>query len=45
MGVASYSEHTGHVFDVAIRPSGGPEVAQTLFRAIQTHTQQNGMVG
>ena len=41
MGVASYSVHTGHVFDVAIRPSGGPEVSQTLFRAI--HTQQNGM--
>ena len=46
VGVASYSNTTRHVFDVAVRPSGGIEVANALFQAIQTHTtKQMGRSG
>jgi hypothetical protein len=45
VGVASYSEKTGHVFDVAVRPSGGTEVTKALFQAVKTHTKQIGRSG
>ena len=45
VGVASYSDKTGHVFDVAVRPSGGTEVTQVLFQAVKAHTKQMGRSG
>ncbi len=45
VGVASYSDRTGRVFDVAVRPSGGTEVTQVLFQAVKTHTKQMGRSG
>jgi phosphohistidine phosphatase SixA len=45
VGVASYSERTGHVFDVAVRPSAGKDVAEVLFNAVKDHSKTIGRSG
>jgi hypothetical protein len=45
VGVATYSEKTGCVTDVAVRPSAGKEISETLFNAIREHSKKNGRSG
>ena len=45
VGVASYSEATGRLYDVAVRPSAGPEVSETLFDAVKQYARRLGRSG
>jgi len=46
VGVATYSESTGQVFDVAVRPSAGETtVAETLLDAVKEHARKSGRSG
>jgi N-acetylglutamate synthase-like GNAT family acetyltransferase len=45
VGVATYSEDTGRLFDVAVRPSAGPLAANSLFAAVKQHQRKLGRSG
>lgn len=45
VGVATYSEDTGRLSDVAVRPSAGKEVSETLFNAVKKHSKKMGRSG
>lgn len=45
VGVATYSEETGRLTDVAVRPSAGKEASQTLFNAVKAHSRKLGRSG
>jgi len=45
VGVATYSEQTGKLSDVAIRPSVGKEVSETLFDAVNKYARKLGRSG
>ena len=45
VGVATYSETTGRLRDVAVRPSAGKEVSETLFNAVRNHSKRMGRSG
>ena len=45
VGVATYSEHTGQLTDVAVRPSAGKEVSEALFAAVKEHSKRLGRSG
>lgn len=45
MGVATYCEATGHLFDVAVRPSAQKDVAETLLEAGIDHAKKEGRPG
>jgi N-acetylglutamate synthase-like GNAT family acetyltransferase len=45
VGVATYSETTGHVFDVAVRPSAGKDGVEALFNAVKDHSKKIGRSG
>jgi N-acetylglutamate synthase-like GNAT family acetyltransferase len=45
VGVATYSEKTGKLFDVAVRPSAGNEVAETLLKSVKDHARRIGRSG
>ena len=45
VGVATYSERTGRLFDVAVRPSAGKQVSETLFNAVKEHSKRLGRSG
>lgn len=42
VGVATYSDATGRLTDVAVRPSAGKAVSETLFAAVQKHANRIG---
>ncbi|GKY95271.1 hypothetical protein MPSEU_000489300 [Mayamaea pseudoterrestris] len=42
VGVASYSEATGRLFDVAVRPSAEHKVSETLFDAVKQYSKTLG---
>jgi phosphohistidine phosphatase SixA len=45
VGVATYSDITGLVTDVAVRPSAGKEVSEALFDAVKNHSRKLGRSG
>jgi hypothetical protein len=45
VGVATYCEDTGKLTDVAVRPSAGKEVSETLFNAVKEHSRKMGRSG
>lgn len=45
VGCATYSDETGKLTDVAIKPSVGPNVMETLLRAVKAHTTKLGRSG
>jgi N-acetylglutamate synthase-like GNAT family acetyltransferase len=45
VGVATYCEETGNLTDVAVRPSAGKEVSETLFNAVKEHSRKLGRSG
>ena len=45
VAVAAYSETTGRVFDVAVRPSAGHAATDRLFSAIKEHSKLHGRSG
>ena len=45
VGVATYHENTGRLVDVAVRPSAGKEVGETLFNAVREHSRRMGRSG
>lgn len=45
VGVATYSETTGRLFDVAVRPSAGTAGTEALIRAVQEHSKRLGRSG
>mmetsp|Transcript_13278 Transcript_13278/g.27528 ORF Transcript_13278/g.27528 Transcript_13278/m.27528 type:complete len:520 (-) Transcript_13278:2538-4097(-) len=45
VGCATYSEDTGVVSDVALRPSAGPNVMETLMQAVKSHKRTIGRSG
>lgn len=45
VGVATYSDKTGRVTDVAVRPSAGKEASETLFRAVKDYSRKIGRSG
>jgi broad specificity phosphatase PhoE len=45
VGVATYSEKTGRLTDVAVRPSGGKEASETLFEAVKQYSKKLGRSG
>ena len=45
VGVATYSERTGLLTDVAVRPSAGKQVSETLFKAVKAHSKRLGRSG
>ncbi|KAL7580136.1 hypothetical protein ACA910_012893 [Epithemia clementina (nom. ined.)] len=45
VGCATYQEDTGFLTDVAIRPSAGPNVLETLLQAVKSHTKSVGRSG
>jgi N-acetylglutamate synthase-like GNAT family acetyltransferase len=45
VGVATYSDRTGHVTDVAVRPSAGKQAGVALFDAVKTHSRTLGRSG
>jgi broad specificity phosphatase PhoE len=45
VGVATYSEDTGTLTDVAVRPSAGKAVSETLFDAVKQHSKKMGRSG
>jgi len=43
VGIATYSEDTGHLTDVAIRPSAGTDrIGETLISAVRAHAKKLG---
>ena len=44
VGVATYNESTGQLYDVAVRPSAaaGDEIARSLINAVKSHAQRIG---
>jgi broad specificity phosphatase PhoE len=45
VGVAAYSDRTGLVTDVAVRPSAGKHVGMALFDAVKSHSRKLGRSG
>jgi hypothetical protein len=45
IGVATYSETTGRLFDVAVRPSAGEDGTTALFNAVKEHSKKFGRSG
>jgi len=45
VGVATYSEDTDRLTDVAVRPSAGKEVSETLFDAVKQYSRKLGRSG
>ena len=45
VGTATYSEKTGHLTDVAVRPSAGIEASETLFKAVKEYSRRMGRSG
>ena len=45
VGCATYVEESGLLTDVAIRPSAGPNVLETLLQSVKAHTQSTGRSG
>jgi N-acetylglutamate synthase-like GNAT family acetyltransferase len=45
VGVAVYCDETGNLTDVAVRPSAGKEVSETLFNAVKEHSRKLGRSG
>lgn len=45
VGVATYSEGTGRLTDVAVRPSASKEVSETLFNAVKDYSRRLGRSG
>ena len=45
VGVATYSESSGHLYDVAVRPSARNEVAETLLKSVKDHARKLGRSG
>lgn len=45
VGVATYCEESGKLTDVAVRPSAGKEVSETLFNAVKEHSRKMGRSG
>ena len=45
VGCTTYSEETGYLTDVAIRPSAGPNVLEALMQAVRNHTRSMGRSG
>jgi phosphohistidine phosphatase SixA len=45
VGVATYSDSTGLVTDVAVRPSAGKEVSEALFDAVKSYSRKLGRSG
>jgi broad specificity phosphatase PhoE len=45
VGVATYSERTGRLTDVAVRPSAGKQVSEALFNAVREHSKGMGRSG
>lgn len=42
VGVATYFEGSGHLSDVAIRPSAGNRIAETLLKSVKDHAKKLG---
>lgn len=45
VGVATYAERSGHLYDVAVRPSARNEVAETLLKSVKDHAKRIGRSG
>lgn len=45
VGVATYCESSGRLRDVAVRPSAGKQVSETLFNAVREHSKRMGRSG
>lgn len=45
LAVATYCEETGRLSDVAVRPSAGKEVSETLFNAVKQYSRKMGRSG
>ena len=45
VGVATYSEETGKLYDVAVRPSAGKEGTEALFNAAKQYSRKLGRSG
>lgn len=45
VGVATFSEKTGRLFDVAVRPSAGTDGTEALFNAVKEHSKKLGRSG
>jgi len=45
VGVATYDEQSGHLFDVAVRPSAGKEVSEVLLKSVRDHSKRLGRSG
>lgn len=45
VGVATYSESTGRLYDIAVRPSASAAVGETLLNAVKEHSRKIGRSG